>query len=269
MKAPAKVTVLVADDEPLARRTVLRLLQRDPEIEVVGETADGRATLAAVQEKSPMLVFLDIQMPGLTGVNLLAALKPEERPAVVFVTAYDEFAMRAFDLCAIDYLLKPFSDERFAKALARGKEQARWREQTGVHRQLQGLIDLTTRLRAKPAVPREPVVIRDGGETHMLRPEEIRWIEGESDYARVHGAKRTLFVRHTLAKFVERLPADLFVRIHKSTIVNVHCIRRMRPAMSGDWVLELDRGETVRASRSHRKALMSALPGLTPPGEEA
>jgi len=269
MKPPEKVTVLVADDEPLARRTVLRLLQRDPEIEVIGETGDGRATLTAVKEKSPMLLFLDIQMPGLTGMNLLAALKPEERPAVVFVTAYDEFAMRAFDLCAIDYLLKPFSDERFTKALARGKEQARWREQTGVHRQLQGLIDLTARLRAKPAAPREPVVIRDGGETHMLRPEEIRWIEGESDYARIHGVKRTLFVRHTLAKFMERLPADLFVRIHKSTIVNVHCIRRMRPAMSGDWVLELDRGETVRASRSHRKALMSALPGLTPPGEEA
>jgi two-component system LytT family response regulator len=262
-----RIPVLIVDDEPLARRTVRRLLAADPELEIIGECGDGKAAHRTIVEQRPAIVYLDIRMPGWSGITVLAEIPASERPVVIFATAFDEFAVRAFELHAVDYLLKPFSDERFAVSLQRAKAQLRG----GALPELNARVDeLLRRLQEAPVVaddlpaPRateaaNTFMLRAGHERHLLNPRDIRWVEGQSDYVRIHLVRgTTIFVRKTLASLEEQLPGE-FLRIHKSTIVNLANVARIRPGQSGDWLVELDDGTQVRASRNYRLRLRDRL----------
>jgi two-component system LytT family response regulator len=261
---PPKLKTLIVDDEPLARQTVRRLLEADAGIEVVGECGDGRSALKAITTLRPDLVYLDIRMPGLSGMKLLAQLKPAERPAVIFATAYDEFAREAFDLLAVDYLLKPFSDARFAQSLARAKERMRRpASRKTLDTQVDSLLELFARREsgAEPKLGYTSVLpFKVGFDRHLLRLCDVRWIESQSDYVRVHATKQSVLIRGTMNHLQERLPADKFVRIHRSAIVNIDYVKRLRSVWSGDWALELDDGTRLRASRNYREQLEKLMP---------
>lgn len=266
MNASPRITTLIVDDEPLARKTVRRLLATDPQIEIVGECGDGWSALKALQELKPQLVYLDIRMPGLSGISVLDRILPRDRPSVIFATAYDEFAVRAFELLAIDYLLKPFTDDRFLQSLSRAKSRATAPDLATVAQEIDALIarfgagpaaNTAAAAAAKP-VPPAPFLLKTGHDRLLLNPQEIRWIEGQSDYARVHLPKGSVLVRRTLTSLAAQLAGN-FVRIHKSTIVNLDYVTRIRARTSGDWVVELNDGTQVRASRNHRQRLKERL----------
>jgi two-component system LytT family response regulator len=272
-----KIPVLIVDDEPLARRTVRRLLSADPAIEIIGECGDGKTAHRTITEKRPAIVYLDIRMPGWSGITMLSSIPAADRPATIFATAFDEFAVKAFDLHAVDYLLKPFSDERFRVSLQRAKAQLTSHNLPELNARIDGLL---RHFAAQPAptaaatpaaagaaestASRAPeatntFMLRAGHERHLLNPRDIRWVEGQSDYVRIHLARgATIFVRKTLASLEEQLPGD-FLRIHKSTIVNLANVARIRPGQSGDWLVELDDGTQVRASRNYRLRLRDRL----------
>lgn len=262
MRPPMKtITTLIADDEKIAREVVRDLLAKDREIEVVGEATDGEMALEMIRALKPQLVFLDIHMPIMTSLEALGELKAGERPEVIFVTAYDQHAMKAFDLHAVDYLVKPFSDERFAKSLLRAK------------RRLKGLVPsassttevldrlLATYARdAAAALPAQkvdaaPLVIKADGDHHLLNQRDIRWIESQGDYIKVHLRQRSLLTRTTLTGILDHLDPAKFVRIHKSYVVNVSFVRRLMPTTAWGRALELDDGTSLNISRSFRQAV--------------
>lgn len=254
MTGPALIRTLVADDEAMARDTLRRLLAADPEIELAGECASGAETAAAVRREAPDLLFLDVQMPEGTGLEIAAALAGPAAPRVVFVTAYAEHALPAFDLCAVDYLLKPFDDERFARALLRAKQAVRER---------QALL-LTRRLGSIGGAPEGPaplsrIAVREAGEVRLVPVEEIDWIGAQDYYAELHAGPRSYLLREPLRSLEGRLDPRLFARIHRSAIVNVSRVRALEPASHGEWNLVLQDGSRLRLSRSHRSALGALL----------
>ena len=260
--ATQKVRTLIVDDEPLARQTVRRLLAADDEIEIVGECGDGKSALKAITTLKPDLVYLDIRMPGLSGMSVLAKIKPTERPAVIFATAYDEFALEAFELFAVDYLLKPFNDERFSESLTKGKERARRPARDALDAKVDSLLELFASQKPVSGTARDnstAMLFKVGLERHLLRPCDIRWIEGQSDYVRIHTTKQAVLIRHTMSHLLTQLPPHKFVRIHKSAIINLDYIKRMRSAWSGDWALELDDGTQLKVSRNYREHLEKLL----------
>lgn len=261
MSPPPPLRVAIADDEPTARATLRLLLSRHPEIEVVAECADGAATVAAVRESRPQLLFLDVQMPEMDGFAVLAGLSPEETPAVVFVTAYDEHALRAFEVRALDYLLKPFSDDRFARALERARREIAHHGLAELARRIRGLIEDAPAAAAQADGRRgvERLLISGTGRTLVVRVEEIDWIEAADYCVRLHAGKRTHLLRRTLAELEAELDPTRFVRIHRSAIVNVERVRQIRPHFKGDAVVDLDDGTELRVSRSHRSDLLTAL----------
>jgi two-component system, LytTR family, response regulator len=236
------IRVLVADDEPAARRGIGLLLAADPEFTVVGETGDGVDTLQSILRLQPDLVFLDVQMPGFDGFEVLARLTPETSPLVVFVTAFDQYLLDAFGVHAADYLLKPFSDARFRAAAAHAKERVRQRRAGGVER-----------ARPEPdQTPPERIPIRTSRGTLLLPVEQVDWIEARGDYVRIHSAGRTDLVRDTIAAFERRLPPQRFVRVHRSAIVNLARVREVCALPTGEHVAVLQSGVCCRLSRSGR-----------------
>ena len=244
---------LIVDDMPLARSRLRRYLAEDPEIEVVGEAKNGHEAVDLIHELAPQLVFLDIQMPGLDGFEVLEAVGPEAVPAVVFVTAYDEFALRAFEVHALDYLLKPFDAERLGATLARVKRLLAASQNAAAQ-----LTTLLESLRgAKKYVARLPVRSRE--RLVFVSVEEIDSIEGAGNYVRVHTGATSHLIRDRLSSIETKLDPDVFVRVHRSTIVNVTRIREMHPMFNGDQVLVLAGGRRVTASRTFRARLMERL----------
>lgn len=261
-----KIRTLVVDDELLARDGILAMLENDPEIDVIGTCADGQSATAEIRARQPDLVFLDVQMPKRDGFGVLNELKAGERPAVVFVTAYDQYAIRAFDVCAIDYVLKPFRDARFASALARAKAGIRQAREGELGRQLEQLLE---HLRA-PQTPQgrragEPeatagekedrVVLKSGSDLHLVRPADIIWVESQADFINVHTTGGAQLVRETLQNFEQRVPADRFLRIHRSSLVNVDHVKKVTPALYGDYTVLMADGTTLRLSRNNRAKL--------------
>jgi two-component system LytT family response regulator len=231
----------VADDEPLARKRLRSLLRGRPEIELTAECATGREAVAALQQSSTDLVFLDIQMPDLSGFGVLEELGAGDMPPVIFVTAFDDYALDAFEVAAVDYLLKPFDDERFEAALARGLERARERRQ-------------------RPDGPRprhwRRFAVSRGGRKLLVPVEEVDWIEGEGSYVRLHTRKRQeLLLRDSLRHLEAALDPGQFVRIHRSTIVRIAAVRELRPLFHGDHRVVLHDGRELRLSRSHHHQL--------------
>jgi two-component system LytT family response regulator len=250
------IRTLIVDDEPLARQRLRALLEADPDVELVGECGDGREAVAVLQKIRPDLVFLDVQMPALDGFGVLAAVGGR-LPVVVFVTAHDRYALRAFEVHALDYLLKPFDKDRFHTALARAKAQVR-REQDGAVSQR--LLDLLKDVR-EPRNALGRLVVKSGGRVYFVRVEDIDWVEAAGNYVRLHVGKEDHLLRESMAGLEARLDAARFLRIHRSTIVNVERIRELQPAFHGDYAVILRDGTELTLSRGYRDRLQALLGG--------
>ena len=239
---------LVVDDEPLARARLLQLLEFEEDVDVLAACADGEEAVAAIELYRPDLVFLDVRMPRLGGFEVLEALEPEALPAVVFVTAYDEYAIPAFEIHATDYLLKPVSRERFGEALAR----VRGRYSEGGAEGLQvGLLDLLETIRRRRG-ERSKLWIRSKGRIISVNTGDIEWVDGAGNYVTVHAGEQTYRLRHTLAGLEKKLDSVDFLRIHRSTIVNVTAIAELVPHSSDDLVVVMKGGQRFSVGRSFR-----------------
>lgn len=250
-----KIRTLVVDDEPLARQRLRTLLAPDPELELIGECGDGRQAVSAVQQLKPDLMFLDVEMPALDGFDVLHALAGGALPVVVFVTAHDRYALKAFEAHALDYLLKPFDKERFAKALARAKTQVRLGQSAGLEHRLLALLQTVEERR--PLLER--LVVKSAGRVSFVRVAEIDWIEAAGNYVRLHLGKEEHLLRESLGGLEAKLDPRRFVRIHRSTIVNIDRIRELRPAFHGDYQVVLKDGAELTLSRSCREKLQEIL----------
>jgi two-component system, LytTR family, response regulator len=247
--------VLVVDDEAPARQRLIDLLRQDIHVTATLEAGDGRAAVAMIEREQPDLVFLDVQMPELDGLGVIDAVGPEKMPLTVFVTAYDQHAIRAFESNALDYLLKPFSDERMEATLAR--VHARLTElQAGEFGQ-SVLRMLTTTASRGPYLDR--LVLKSVGATHFVRVAEIDWIEAAGVYVNLHVGGKALLHRAALNQLAESLDPLRFIRVHRSAIVNIDCIMRLEPASHGEFNLILKNGGHTRVSRTYRAALEKRL----------
>jgi two-component system, LytTR family, response regulator len=251
---PIAWRVLIVDDEPPARDTLKLLVSSEPDFEVAGECSHGEEAVAAITRAVPDAMFLDVQMPGMDGFEVLRTVGPATIPALVFVTAYDRYALRAFETHALDYLLKPFSDERFAAVLNRVRIRLRERRLAEAGRKLSALLD------SGSGPPRaRQLIVRDGSRTVVIPYDEIIWIEAEDYYVRIHATSRRTLVRLSLKSLAEELDAACFVRVHRSAIVNLAFIRELEPLASGDQRLVLHDGTELRVSRTYRPALDDRL----------
>ena len=268
-EAPAVIRALIVDDEPLARRGIRARLERAGGYTVVAECASGREAIAAIREHAPSVVFLDVQMPGIDGFGVIEEIGPEHMPVVIFVTAYDTHALRAFEAHAFDYLLKPIDDDRFATTLDRARRRVVEREESEVARRLAALMhDLRPALTAAeasharrpdptdaaPAAPNR-LVIRDRDRVLFVDVGDVDWIGADGDYVRIHTAGKSHLVRDTMAAMEQRLDPAKFVRIHRSAIVNVARIRELRPYSSREYAVILHDGTRLRLSRRYRGRL--------------
>lgn len=238
-QAAPRIRTLVVDDEPLARSNLIILLSRDPEIELVGQGNSGLEALTLIRSAKPELVFLDVQMPECDGFDVVEMLGQPLPPAIIFVTAYDQYALRAFDAGALDYLLKPFDDDRFAQALARAKERI------GQIRKHPGIADR--------------LIIKSIGQVEFVKIPDIDWIEAENYYACLHVGNKTHLLRRRMADLERELDHNRFCRIHRSSIVNLDRVRRLQINAEGEYEVLLDNNTKLRLSRSYLKQLQSHL----------
>jgi two-component system LytT family response regulator len=241
--------VLIVDDEPLACERLRTLLAAEPDVELLGEYHSGRAAADAIRKLAPDLIFLDVQMPEMDGFAVLESLSTP--PAVIFVTAFDQFAIRAFEVCALDYLLKPFDRERFAKSLARARAELQRRSASDLGARLQSLLaELRDR---KQFLDR--LVVRSGGRVLFLRTAEIDWIESAGNYVRLHTGAEEYLYRETLSRLESTLDPARFARIHRSTIVNVECVKELHPLFRGDYAVVLRDGHQLTLAKAYRDRL--------------
>lgn len=259
--ASEPIRVMIVEDEAPARATIRELLAQDPEVVLVGETWGSRS-VDAIREALPDLVFLDVRMPGRDGFQVLQALEPDVAPLVIFVTAYEEHAVEAFEVRALDYLLKPFTDERFHESLARAKKRLR---STHGGPDAGKLTAMLSRLLAGDGVGpadlevSDRIVLEDGGSTIVLPTTRISWIEASGAYVVVHAEGREYLVRSSLTDVEERLADRGFVRVHRSAVVGLEHVREVRPISHGDAVITLRDGTRVKLSRSRRDRFERAL----------
>lgn len=262
--AARRIRAIVVDDEPAARRGVRLLVERDPAFEVVGEAGGGAEAVQLVRREQPDLMFLDVHMPGCDGFEALAQLDPANTPAIVFVTAYDEYALRAFEVSAVDYLLKPYDDARFGAALQRAKEDVRRRHTETVNTRLVQLLEYLQQTGARGAASREEgagdrILVKSSGEIFFLKAEEIDWIEAEGDYMKFHVAGRAHLMRETMARLEARLDPKRFIRIHRSTIVNIDRLRKLSPSFAGEYAVVLQDGTKLKLSRGYHERIAALL----------
>ena len=246
-----KARTLIVDDEQLARERLRQLLSKQPEIELIGECADGREAIAAIQKQSPDLIFLDIQMPELDGFAVLEAINAEPMPVIVFVTAHDKFALRAFEVHAVDYLLKPFDRERFESALRRALEQVKHRADPA---RSEAQAAVLTEMQA-PAKPLERLAIKSGGRIVVVKAADIAWIQSAHNYVEIHEDKQSHLLRETISAIETRLAPDKFVRISRSVIVNVDRVKELEPLFHGEYTVTLQNGQRLTLSRRYRNKL--------------
>lgn len=265
--APSRIRALIVDDEPLARRGLELRLANAPDIEIVGQCGDGASAIAAVHRLQPDLMFLDVQMPGADGFATLREIPASAMPLVVFVTAYDHFALRAFEAAAMDYLLKPVDEARLDQALARVRTELAQRVSD---RHCAQLLRLLGELDGRGALTLDQVldpdyaaqlrrdnrlVVREGGRIVRVDLDTLRWIDAAGDYMCLHTDRETLVLRATMAEMERQLDPRRFARIHRSTIVNLRRVVEMRPHTNGECFLRLDCGQELKLSRSYRDKL--------------
>lgn len=255
MTSHKPIRLVVVDDEPLARSKVRELVKDDPELRIVAECVNGLEAIPVIENERPDLLLLDVQMPEMGGFEVLEAMEPENLPLVIFVTAYDHYAVKAFEVNALDYLLKPFDRERFNTALARAKVQIRNRENGQIDGRLR---ELLRELRSEKRCL-ERLVIKRGGRVFFLSVEEIDWIEAQGNYVAVHAGKKSHLIRETIGSLSEQLDSNKFVRIHRSSIVNLERIRELQPWSHGEYHVILHDGTQLTLSRSYRENFQIAL----------
>ena len=255
MTAPDLIRVLVVDDEAPARQRLADLLRKDSQVASILEAADGISAVEMIQSQAPGLVFLDVQMPELDGLGVIDAVGAAQMPLTIFVTAYDQHAIRAFETNALDYLLKPFSDERFDAALHRAKARLDERSTSEFGQRMMKM------LAAEPQAQRtwDRLVVKSSGSTRFIRVAEIDWIEAAGVYVNLHVAGQQLLHRATLHELAGRLDPRRFVRVHRSAIVNIESIVRLEPVSHGEFDVLLKNGARTRVSRSYRAQLENRL----------
>ncbi|HEX2188757.1 MAG TPA: LytTR family DNA-binding domain-containing protein [Longimicrobiaceae bacterium] len=253
--------VLVVDDEAMARRRMLRLLEEEDDVEVVGACGSGGEAVEAIRRLSPDLVLLDVQMPEMDGFSVIDAIGAEQMPAVIFITAYNEYAVKAFEVHALDYLLKPFTTDRFREALERARLPRTAQRQVS-----DTLLSLLEELRAEPHEVRrhlEPgnptymewFMVRTKTRVHLIHADTVDWIEADDNYVRLHAGKNTYLIREKISSLAARLDPRRFLRAHRSTIVNIDRIHHLQPWSSGDYLIVLNDGTELRLSRGQRAKL--------------
>lgn len=250
----AAIRALIVDDEELARVRIRDLLAQAPDVEIAGECKDGAAAIRIIRDRPPDLVFLDIQMPEIDGFGVLRAVDAARIPAVVFVTAHDDYALQAFEYAALDYLLKPFDRERFEAALERARQRIRERETETFREQIGAL------LAALGRKPLRRVVVKDGGRVSFVNVSEILWVEAQGNYVKIHTPRGSPLVRRTMSDIEERLDPTCFVRIHRSSIVNMERVRRLEAMPHGEYRITLDDGTELTSKRGLKKTLRERFP---------
>lgn len=268
-----KIRALIVDDESLAREALMVMLSDDPEIEVIAECRNGREAVTVIREQSPDVVFLDIQMPEMDGFQVVEEVGAMRMPVTIFVTAYDKHALRAFEAHALDYLLKPFDHDRFDITLRRAKTFVRQQKLGEISESLFAVLhDLKSKTGESPSDmdnrkpervthqgPINRVGIKSGGRIYFLKTEEIDWVEGAGDYLTLHSGSQTHLIRETMGNFHAKLDPQKFLRIHRSTIVNIERIKDIRPLYKGDYMITLTSGISLKASRGYRHELRPLL----------
>ncbi len=258
------IRVLIIDDEPLARDTIRLLLEDRPPFEIVGECKDGDEAVDAILETKPDLIFLDIQMPGRNGFEVVEAVGPERMPVVIFATAYDQYALRAFEAHALDYLLKPYDDDRFEKALDRAMDQIRQKQLGVLSSELMTLVKERRTEREEnpepePTAPLERIMVKERDALFFVKIEDIDWVEAAGDYVSLHVGKKSHLLRESMGRMETKLDPKLFVRIHRSTIVNVERISKLSPYFHGDYIVYLNDNTELRLSRRYWNRLERLL----------
>lgn len=262
----SRLRVLIADDEPLARRRLEDLLEDEENVDVLAAVDDGRTAVEAIRELRPDLVFLDVQMPGLTGVEVVDEVGPENMPITIFVTAYDQYLLQAFELEALDYLLKPFDDERFEQAFARARKMVRLQEAHQLTERLRALLRKHSAAdeRAAPApieagVWLERVAVESRGQVHVIPVTRIAYITSSGPYAELHVGEKTYLIREKMQTLEERLDPSQFFRIHRSSIVRLENVEAILNRGGGDYAVRLSSGEKLSLSRNRREELEQRL----------
>jgi two-component system LytT family response regulator len=259
-----KIRTLIVDDEPLARRTIRDLLETDLEIEIIGECGSGSEAVNFMLKETPDLLFLDIQMPGMNGFEALSKIEHERIPAIIFVTAFDQYALKAFDVHALDYLLKPFSDERFWEALRQAKSQVEMRE---INRLSKGLLALlgeqaageTGAARRKGVLTR--FMIKATGRVIFISASDVDWIAADDYYIKLHVGAKSHLLRMSMNELEEKLDPKKFLRIHRSTIVNFDRVKELHQNPNGEYIVVLKSGAELKLSRNRRERLEELLTG--------
>jgi two-component system LytT family response regulator len=262
LQSVAPIRALLVDDEPLALRKLRRLLSGEHDVQIIAECSDGNDAAAAIHKQKPDLVFLDIQIPELDGFQVIESLAAADLPVIVFVTAYDEYALRAFDAHALDYLLKPVARERFRESLERARGRVRERRIAGIVDE--GLLALYAERRAEPRAAigsryLTRIAVKTDGRAFFVRAEDVDWIEAADNYVRLHVGTTSHLVRETLRTLEGRLDPDVFLRVHRSAIVNVDAIRELQPWFHGDHVIILRGGARLTCSRRYDDRLRQML----------
>ena len=251
----ADVRALIVDDEPLAREGIRQMLAKYSGIDIVGEAKDGVHATELIQSTKPDVVFLDIQMPGLDGFGVVREIGPEKMPVVVFVTAFDEFALQAFEIHAIDYLLKPIDPERFKEAVGHALSQIALRDTTSVNQKLLNLLQGIAPARQYL----QRVAIKSSGKVAFVNTQDVDWIQANGDYIWIYSKGKKNLVREKIGELHQKLDPQHFARIHRSTIVNVNRIKDLEPLFYGDYAVNLNDGTKLTLSRSYRNKVFSLL----------
>jgi len=250
-----RIRVVIADDEPLARERLRELLKEHTDVDLVAECADGRQALDAVRNQQPDILFLDVEMPELNGFGVLENLGTNRFPLVIFVTAYDRYALQAFEAHALDYILKPFDRERFDRALNEARERLREQRSEEMTSRILSLLHEMSHQQSRP----ERLVIKSGGRVVFVRTEEIDWVEAAGNYVALHVGKESHLLRETMNGFEAKLDPAKFVRIHRSAIVNIDRIKELKPLFGGDYTVILRDHTELTMSRSYRDRLDQIL----------
>jgi len=259
------IKTLIVDDEPVARKTICALIEKDPEIDIVGECGNGFAAVELIEAKAPQLVFLDIQMPGLNGFEVLASLETQEMPVIVFVTAFDRYALKAFDVHALDYLLKPYSDSRFYEALELAKSRVQQRQLETVNSQIEDMLRSLPNFDAdkfkKPAYIAN-FRVKSGNRVLLVNTGEVDWLAADDYYVKLHVGGKTHLLRVSMNDLETRLDPQRFLRIHRSTIINCARLKGMCQHANGEHTVLLSTGEELKVSRSRREKVTKLLASM-------
>lgn len=247
----SKIRTVIVDDEPLARERLRKLISNEEDLELIEMCENGQEAIDYLSEDLPHLLFLDIQMPEIDGFQVLKKINYEDIPCIVFVTAYDEYALRAFEVNALDYLLKPFDQQRFKKAVARVRNQLQNQTQNQLDSRLTRLVDSLD----KSSSYLERIMIKANGRVYFVKTDEVDWIEAAGNYLKLHCGKKNHMIRETMSNMEEKLDPDQFFRIHRSVIVNIEKIKELQPWFHGDYMITLLDGQKLTMSRNYKELL--------------